>query len=126
MFSGFAASSFDPDGAAVRAMPVRLLDLGLLASLALAVAVTTFVLGALPAFAFSVPPALAALRLATNIPQTLLAAGLLGAVAGGGGYVVSFLLALPVGPVQTLTAAALFAAIVVVTSAGPSSSRMRP
>ena len=120
---GFAAISFDPDGAAVRSMPVRLLDLALLASLALAVAVTTFVLGALPAFAFSVLPALAALRLATNVPQTLVIAGLLGAAAGGGGYVVSFLLALPVGPVQTLTAAALFAVTVVVGAAVPSGPR---
>ena len=120
---GFAAISFDPDGAAVRSMPVRLLDLALLASLALAVAVTTFVLGALPAFAFSILPALAALRLATNVPQTLVIAGLLGAAAGGGGYVVSFLLALPVGPVQTLTAAALFAVTVVVGAAVPSGPR---
>ena len=114
---GFAAISFDPDGAAVRAMPVRLLDLVLLTSLALAVAVTTFVLGALPAFAFSVLPALAALRLATNIPQTLIAAGLLGAATGAGGYLASFLLALPVGPTQTLAAAAVFAATAVATAA---------
>lgn len=103
---GFAATSTDPVGARVRELPVRALDIALFVSLALTVSVCTQVLGALPAFAFSVLPALGALQLARNLPQALAWAGFLGAVAGFGGYVVAFLWALPVGASQTLVGAA--------------------
>lgn len=107
---GFAAVSFDPAGAHVRGLPTRLLETALFASLAITVSVSTRVLGALPTFAFSVLPALAAVRLTRNVPRALFAAAAIGALAGFGGYVVAYLYLLPVGPAQTLVAAAMVAA----------------
>lgn len=106
---GFAAASFDPDGAKVRGLPVRALELALFVTLAIAVSVSTRVLGALPTFAFSVLPALAAVRLAPNLPAALALGGLFGALSGGLGYVAAFLYDLPVGAAQTLLAASLVA-----------------
>lgn len=109
LWRGFTAVSTDPIGSAVRGLPVRLLDLVLLATLAIAVSVCTRVLGALPAFAFSVLPGLAALRLASSMRQALLGSTLIGAAVGAGGYVVAFLAELPVGAAQTVTAVAILA-----------------
>lgn len=107
---GFLQASFDRDGAAVRGLPVRLLELALLASIALAISISTRVLGALPVFAFSVLPAMAALRLAANAPRALLLASVLGGACGFAGYVAAFLYELPVGPCQALVAAIFVAA----------------
>ena len=104
---GFMQASFDLDGARIRGLPVRLLDAVLLLSLALAISVCTRILGALPVFAFSVLPALAALRIACNVPWALLWGACLGAISGACGYVVAFCWRLPVGASQALTAAAL-------------------
>lgn len=104
---GFASVVIDPEDARVRGLPVELLQALLLTTIALMVAIVTRVLGALPAFAFSVLPAVAALRLATSLRAAWLVAGLLGAVAGGGGYVVAYLFDLPVGASQALVAGVL-------------------
>ena len=104
---GFLQASFDREGARVRGLPVRLLEITLLASVAVAISVGTRTLGALPVFAFSVLPAMAALRLCANVPRALAAATLFGALSGFCGYVVAFLYELPVGASQTLTAAVL-------------------
>ncbi len=106
---GFATVSFDRTGALVRGLPVRGLELVLFASLGVALAVCTRVLGALPTFAFSVLPALAALNLAPNVRSALWLASAFGAASGFGGYLLAFLFELPVGATQTLLAA-LFAA----------------
>ncbi|MBM4370620.1 MAG: metal ABC transporter permease [Deltaproteobacteria bacterium] len=106
-FRGFVEVSTDRTGARVRGLPVRVLEVVLILSLALAISLTTRVLGALPVFAFSVLPALAALRVATNVPRALLLAAGLGAAAGFWGYVTASVLALPVGATQALAAAAL-------------------
>lgn len=100
-YRGFVAVTVDRDGAAVRRMPAFLLDVVLLAGLAVAVSATTRVLGALPAFAFSVLPAMAAVRLAPNIPRALWIAGFLGGFCGFGGYLGATLWDLPVGAAQT-------------------------
>ncbi len=106
-FRGFVEVTVDRTGARIRGLPVAALEVVLLLSLALAISVTTRILGALPVFAFSVLPALAALRVAANLPRALLLAGVLGALAGFWGYVLASGLALPVGATQTLLAAAL-------------------
>ncbi len=108
---GFASVSFDPVGARVRGLPVRILDLALYVSLALAISVSTRVLGALPTFAFSVLPALAAVRLVANVPRALLLGTVLGAASGFVGYVVAYLWQLPVGAAQTLVALAIVIAV---------------
>lgn len=106
---GLLHVALDRNGARVRQLPVRFLDLVLVLSLATAVSVSTRLLGALPVFAFMVLPALAALDLAQNPRQALLLAAILGAFAGLAGYWLAFALNLPVGAAQTLVAALLVA-----------------
>ena len=112
---GFRFVSFDPDGARIRGLPVRLLDATLFLSIAAAVSVATRVLGALPVFAFSVLPAIAA----------LLVAALFGAVAGAGGYVVAFLRTWPVGASEAAVAATLVLAMMAIRPFLDLRNRMR-
>jgi len=110
VWRGFAAVSFDRTGAVVRGLPVRALEFMLFIGLGVALAVCTRVLGALPTFAFSVLPALAAVNLARNVRMGLILAACFGAASGFGGYLLAFLLEFPVGATQTLLAA-VFAAV---------------
>lgn len=103
----FRFASFDPDGARIRGLPVRLLDAALFTSIAIAVSVATRVLGALPVFAFTVLPAMAAILVAPGVRLALVLAGALGAFAGAAGYVVAFLERWPVGASQAAVGAAL-------------------
>ncbi len=112
---GFVAVSLDPEDAKIRGMNVVIVDGVLLVSIAIAISMTTQILGALPAFAFSVLPAMAAIRFVKNVPQALLVSGIIGGASGFGGYVLAFLYSLPVGAAQTLVAAA-FAAFAVLFS----------
>lgn len=114
---GFVQAAVDPGGSRIRGLPVRLLDWVLILSLAAAVSVCTRVLGALPVFAFTVLPPMAALRLAPNVTTALWLAAGLGAVAGAGGYVAAYLWELPVGAAQTLLAALLLGAAALVGNA---------
>jgi zinc transport system permease protein len=107
---GLIFSSFDPDGARVQQLPVRLLDSTLLLSTGLMVAVATHALGAMPVFAFTVLPAIAALGLVRRIGGALALAALIGCLCAVIGYIVSFFLELPVGASQTVLAG-LFAAV---------------
>lgn len=102
---GFTAVALDRDDAKVRGMPVFLLEAALLVSLAVAISVVTRILGALPAFAFSVLPAMAALRVAANVPRSMAIAAVIGAVSGFSGYLVAYLWDFPVGASQTFVAA---------------------
>lgn len=100
---GFTAATADGRDAQVRGLPVRALDLVLMLSIALFISVSTRVLGPLPTFAFSILPAFAAIRMATNTSRALILAGILGAICGFGGYIAATLLDLPVGAAQALT-----------------------
>ena len=104
---GFAAVTTDRQDAQVRDLPVRALDLTLMLSIALMISVSTRVLGPLPTFAFSILPAVAALRVAWNIPSSLVVAAVVGAMMGFVGYVIATLYSLPVGPAQTCLGLAL-------------------
>lgn len=99
---GFTAATTDGRDAQIRGLPVRSLDLVLMLSIALVISVSTRVLGPLPTFAFSILPALAAIRCASNMPSALRLAGSFGAFMGFGGYVCATLLDLPVGAAQAL------------------------
>jgi len=99
---GFVQTSIDPDSATVRGLPVRLLEATLLLSLALAISFFTQILGALPVFAFSVLPAMAALRVSRNLTMALVVAGVCGAACGFLGYLAAFQYDLPVGASQAL------------------------
>jgi zinc transport system permease protein len=114
---GLRFVSFDRDGARIRGLPVRLLDLSLFVSIALSVSVATRVLGALPVFAFSVLPAMAAILIAPNVRAALVLAAVFGALAGGAGYLTAFLYTWPVGASQAAFAAALVVAAAAVRAA---------
>jgi zinc transport system permease protein len=101
---GFVQSSVDRDGAAVRGLPVAALDAVLLLSIAMGIGLCTRIIGALPAFAFSVLPALASTQLARNVPRAIAIATLLGALSGFVGYLAAYFFDLPVGASQTLVA----------------------
>ena len=103
-FRGLCAAAFDETAARVRGLPVRLLGGVVLLSVGIMVGVTARALGALPVFALSTLPAMAALAFRVRLAATFALASLLGAVAGGGGYVLSFLEDLPVGASQTAVA----------------------
>ncbi|MFT3770628.1 MAG: metal ABC transporter permease [Minicystis sp.] len=110
---GLRFASFDRDGARLRGLPVRLLDAALLVTIALSVSVATRSLGALPVFAFSVLPAMAAILIAPSVRAATALAAALGIFAGGAGYVAAFLQTWPVGASQ----AALAAVILLVAAA---------
>jgi zinc transport system permease protein len=99
---GVAFAGFDPEGARVQGLPVRALDLGFWSLVALTVAVTTRVIGALPVFAFSVLPAMAAVSSTRRLGTTLLVSGLIGVACASLGYVAAYFAALPVGATQAL------------------------
>ena len=114
---GFLFASVDPEGARVRGLPVALLDAVLLASVALLVSIATRALGALPVFAFTVLPALAAVAVTSSPAAALGLAAALGATAGVAGYVLAFLWELPVGATQTCLAGAFVALAVLAREA---------
>jgi zinc transport system permease protein len=107
LWRGLVFSGFDPLGARVQGLPVRALNAFLFVSVGLAVALCTRALGALPVFAFSVLPAMAALVLTSRISAVFALAALFGALSGVGGYAVSFRAELPVGATQTALAAVI-------------------
>ncbi|MEB3238411.1 MAG: metal ABC transporter permease [Candidatus Sericytochromatia bacterium] len=101
------AMSADPRGARLRGLPAGRLEWLFVGQVALAVAVGTRVLGAMPVLALGVLPALAAGRLVRGPVAALGLAGLLGAVVGVAGYAAAYALDLPVGASQTLLAGLL-------------------
>jgi zinc transport system permease protein len=113
---GFVFASFDPETARVQRLPVRLLDGLLLLSVGLMVSVTTRALGAMPVFAFSVLPAMAALALRLRLGWAFAVAAVLGAAAAVFGYLASFFLHFPVGASQTVVAA-IFAGLAMAVGA---------
>lgn len=101
---GFVQASFDPDAARVRGIPVVFLDVCLFFGLAIAISLGTRVLGAMPIFAFSLLPALAALVGAKNVAQAMCWAAWIGAASAFVGYLLAYIWALPVGATQTFVA----------------------
>lgn len=102
LWRGFTSITFSHDDAKVRNLPTTMLSFILLTGIAIAISITTRVLGALPAFAFSVLPSIAALKMAPNIPIALILAAIFGAIMGFGGYLLAFLYDTPVGATQAL------------------------
>jgi zinc transport system permease protein len=105
--------AYDPTGAQVQELPVRKLNLFVFLAIGVAVALCTRALGALPVFAFSVLPAMAALTLTDNLAIAFALATGIGALSGGAGYVVSFRGELPVGATQAAVALGVLAAALV-------------
>ena len=96
----FEAAMFWNDTARVARIPVHTIRLIIQCILVIVIAATTRMMGALPVFALSCLPALAA-RPATTFRRMILYAMLIGAVCGFGGYYLAFAAEFPVGPSQT-------------------------
>jgi ABC-type Mn2+/Zn2+ transport system permease subunit len=107
-FKDFLFTSFDHETARSVGLPVRALDLGLHATLAISVAVCTRALGALPAFAFLVLPAGAALLFSQRLKVVLVLSVVLSMVSAAVGYYLSWTWSLPTGPVMVALAAAFW------------------
>lgn len=99
--------AFDPVGARVQGLPVGKLNAFVFLAVGIGVAFSTRALGALPVFAFSVLPALAALLLTTRLSVVFALAAVLGGLSGAGGYMVSFRAETPVGATQAALAVAI-------------------
>ena len=110
---GFEQTTLDRDDALVRGLPVQFIDVMLMLTVALAIAVFTQVIGALPVFAFGVLPAVAALRIMPNLFLSACLAAFFGSVSGLLGYMLAYLAQLPVGASQCLVAAAITALVLV-------------
>lgn len=109
-FRGLSFASFDPVAAAVQRLPVRLLDGVLFGSIGLMVGVSTQALGALPVFALSTLPGVAALLVVRGrLLVAFVLAALVGGASGALGYLLAFFQELPVGASQTVVAAGFVA-----------------
>jgi zinc transport system permease protein len=90
-------TSFDPETARASGVDVRTWDAVLFLMIGLAIPASARALGALPVFAFLTLPASAALLLGLRLRAALVAATVIGVVAAGAGYVVSWMLEIPTG-----------------------------
>ncbi len=100
---GFESATFWPETARVARVPVTIFNLIKFGIIAIVIAMTTRIMGALPVFALSCLPALA-VKWAPNLRIMFFMALILGAVIGFVGYVVAFIADLPVGPSQAALA----------------------
>ncbi len=99
--------SFDPDTAQAMGLDGRRWSGLLFLTVGLAIPVSARALGALPVFAFLTIPAAAALLLASRLRPAFALATILGLVAAGGGYVLSWFWQMPTGPTMVALAAVL-------------------
>lgn len=114
-FRGFSFASFDQTSARVQGLPVRMLDLVLLLSVGIMVGEVARALGAMPAFAMSTLPGIAALLVVRGpLPVTFAVASVLGAMSGVGGYLLAYKKQFSVGPSQTVVAVTLVVVAAVV------------
>ena len=104
-FRGFVFASLDPIVARTQGVPVRTLDLVLFGSIAIMTGLVTRALGALPTFGLTVLPAIGVLGLKIGLRNVFILAAIIGAVSGGGGYLVAYFMDWSVGASQTLVAA---------------------
>jgi zinc transport system permease protein len=108
LYRGLVFAGFDPEGARVHRLPVTWLELALWVLVALEVSVTTRAIGALPVFAFSVLPAMAALLVVKRLGHAVLLAGVLGALSAGLGYLAAFFFRFPVGAAEACVGVTFF------------------
>jgi len=104
LFRGITFANFDTPTARVQGLPVGTLNVFVLVTIGLMVGITARALGALPVFAFSTLPAIAALVIGLRMQWTFVLATVFGAIAGGGGYLYATFEDFPVGGSQTAVA----------------------
>jgi zinc transport system permease protein len=104
---GMSFAAFDEVAARVQGLPVRFLQAVLMVSIGLMVGVSARALGALPVFALSTLPAMAALLFGFRLLPSFVVGAVAGAICGGGGYLLAFFWEFPVGAMQCAAAATL-------------------
>jgi zinc transport system permease protein len=107
-FKDFLFCSFEPETARSVRYPVRSLDLALHLTIAIAIAVTTRTLGALPVFAFVVLPAGAALLFAARLKSVIVLSILIAVISAALGYYLSWTWSMPTGPMMVALAASFW------------------
>ena len=113
-YRGLTFAIFDEGAARAQGLPVTALKGALLIAIGAMIGVAARALGALPIFAFSTLPAVAALRFRLPLKGVLGAALLLGAFDGLAGYLAAFRFNLPVGASQATVACLVALAALVV------------
>lgn len=93
--------SLDPEPAAARGVPTRVLSIGFMLLLALVVAVSVQIIGALLVMALLVTPAAAAMKIASGPVAVPLFAALFGFVSAVGGILIALGSTLPISPFIT-------------------------
>lgn len=104
----FLFVSFDADTAAASRFPVYATEVVLYVTFAVMISVTTRAIGALPAFGFTVLPALAALNLSSSMRRAFGLAVIIGVVCALAGYYLSFVWELPTGASMVALAGVAF------------------
>ncbi len=107
-YKDFVFVSFDTETAKLFKYPVRLLNTGLLITIAVVVAVSTRALGALPVFALLALPALSSLLITENLKLVFILSIVIGILSATLGYFFSFIFSLPTGASMTVCAAIFF------------------
>lgn len=117
-YKSLVFSTFDPEVASVQGVRIRRVDLVFNLLTAVVVIASVRVLGVLLIAAAVVVPAAAARLLSRSVTRMLVLGTLFGAASTLAGLYASFYVNMPSGPAVVLTAAALFAAVFVVTGIG--------
>ncbi len=99
----FESAMFWAETARVARIPVRTCRIAIQCILVIVIAMTTRMMGALPVFALSCLPALAA-KPAATFRRAFFWAMAIGACCGFGGYLLAFIADFPVGPSQAVLA----------------------
>jgi zinc/manganese transport system permease protein len=130
MYRPLLLSSVDPDLAAARGVPVRLIALLHLIVVALAVALSALTVGAILSTALLIGPAAIALNLAKRPGATILLAAAIGVAATWGGILIAYDSYEWTGghgwPVSFCIVALIFAAYALVVETGLGRSRLKP
>ncbi|GAA2882241.1 metal ABC transporter permease [Microbacterium esteraromaticum] len=101
--------SLDPESAAARGVPTRVVSLAFMVLLGLIVAVSVHIIGALLVMALLVTPAAAAMRLSAGPVAVPLLAALFGFVSAVGGILLALAGSLPVSPYITTISFLIYA-----------------
>ncbi|MEV7619373.1 metal ABC transporter permease [Microbacterium sp. NPDC089321] len=101
--------SLDPESAAARGVPTRIVSLPFMVLLGLIVAVSVHIIGALLVMALLVTPAAAAMRLSAGPVAVPLLAALFGFVSAVGGILLALAGSLPVSPYITTISFLIYA-----------------
>ncbi|MBI5499753.1 MAG: metal ABC transporter permease [Deltaproteobacteria bacterium] len=114
MFKEFLFVSFDPETAQASGIRTRTVGLLLLVGIGVVIATASRAIGALPAFAFLVLPAVGALLCVSSLRAAFMLAATLGAAASFLGYYLAWVWNFPAGATRAVTAAVLVVPALVV------------